>query len=307
MIELLGQLNTREIAVLVWSGVLLAGVLTIPGVRQSVGGIFQSLIDRKIVTLLLFVAACFVALIAVLRWIGYWRSDLVKDTIVWFFLAGLALVFYAVTSNHLEPLLRRVLRDSLGLLVLFEFVSSAYTFSLPWELVLIPAVSLVTIFDAVAETDVKYASVKRLTGWALAAFAFFMLGSVIWHLVNDFSRIDNPGAVRAMLLPVVLSVGFLPAASLLGAYSTYEQVFLRMSFGPDKERDILRYARWRLIGRFRFDLGRAHRFLGRNALDLMHLQSRRDVQNLLLKESVQHAADRRAHVGTWTGAEELEE
>lgn len=307
MSDLLGQLNTREIATLVWGGGVALWVSTLPGARRALGQIVWSVIGTKIGALLLMVALFQVALVGALRTIGYWHAGLLKDTVVWFLLAGISLAFDSIGSRHSEPLVRRVLKKSVGVFFVFEFLAGAYTLPLVWELLLLPFMTFVVMMDTYAERKTAYRSAKRVTEGVLLAFGVFMLGSVTHHLVVDSARVGNPDALRELTLPVVLSLGFVPVALLVGALSTYEQVFLRMFLGPKKNPAVVRFAKWRIAAQIGWDLGRAHRFIGRNALDLMHLQSRKDVQNLLLKERVQYAADRRAHVGTWRAVEGGEE
>ena len=87
------MLNNREWATLIWAAGIFLPLIVRKEVRSSVRGILRTLLSPQLLIPLLIMVGYVVGEV----WLGYkagfWRSDLVKDTIVWFMVAALALFF----------------------------------------------------------------------------------------------------------------------------------------------------------------------------------------------------------------------
>ena len=146
-------LSPREIAIGVWLLAGLALALSVRGIRKSFLGLLRAFFADKI---LVFVGAMLLytsVVIAVLLVLGFWETALLKDTIFWFVFSGLGLGFRVAMSHESDLLLRKMLWDTLRVVVFLEFLTNAYTLSLVGELLLVPALVFLGLLDAVARTD----------------------------------------------------------------------------------------------------------------------------------------------------------
>lgn len=146
-------LNSREDALLVWSVVLLAYVLSKDprGIGGSLLGVLRALLAPKLVLLFGSALAYSAGLVYLAWWLGAWHTAALKETIYWFSGTGVILVGQAVMASPKDPeFARRVLHRVVGVTVLIEFAANIYAFPLGVELVLVFVASLFVMLQAVA-------------------------------------------------------------------------------------------------------------------------------------------------------------
>jgi hypothetical protein len=87
------MLNNREWAILIWGVGIFLFLMTRREIRSSVGQLLRILLSPPLLIPLLLMAGYILGEV----WLGYkarlWRSDLTKDTIVWFVISALAFFF----------------------------------------------------------------------------------------------------------------------------------------------------------------------------------------------------------------------
>jgi hypothetical protein len=87
------MLNNREWAILIWSVGIFLVLMARREIRSSVGQLLRTLLSPPLLIPLLVMIGYVLGEV----WLGYkaglWRSDLIKDTIVWFVISALAFFF----------------------------------------------------------------------------------------------------------------------------------------------------------------------------------------------------------------------
>lgn len=278
-------LSTREIAIGIWLLVFIGIAATNAEVRKSfqrvLGGVFRW---RLMVPVL--AAAAYTALIVQgLAMLCLWTPDLLKDTILWFLFAGVALAFSGITQSW-EPIRwHKIIADQIAVIVLVEYLVNTYTFSLPLELLIVPALTTVAIFDAIARTDSRFASVAKMTGCLQGLLVIGVLAFAISQAVTHLDQLATWNSVRVVALAPLLSVLILPFVYGFTLVSAYEQLFIRLRFAEEKERGLIRYIKWQLFKH----LGTRHSAVGafgrEHALDLSRVKSKEDVDRLFRQDS----------------------
>lgn len=285
--------SSREIATGIWLVLLLASALTTKAdARQALARLLVTLVRPKIVVPVVLVGAYTAGVVYILSNVGLWTPNLLKDTILWFLLTGLAVATTAVASQTPNQVIRSSLRDSLKVVVFLEFLVNAHTFSLPAELLLVPIVSLVVMLDAVARTDEKYSDAARLLSWVQVVFGFGILMSALsWAAANHTTLLSLDG-LRDVALGPILSVMFIPATYTLVLYANYEIVFMRLDMGRGKERALVRYAKWKMLQYAHLRLSRVLE-LTRRASDIVRIARREDVDELIQLIEAEGPSDKR--------------
>lgn len=272
--------SSREVASGIWLVLLLAFALTKADVRQALARLLVTSVRPKIVVPVVLMGAYTTGVVYILSNVGLWAPNLLKDTILWFLLTGLAVATTAVTSQTPNQVIGSSLRDSLKVVVFLEFLVNAHTFSLPAELLLVPIVSIVVMLDAVARTNEKYSDVARLLSWVQVVFGFGILMSALsWAAANHTTLLSLDG-LRDVALGPILSVMFIPATYTLVLYANYETAFMRLHMGRDKERTLVRYAKRKMLQYAHLRLSRVLE-LTRRASDIMRIARREDVDELI--------------------------
>lgn len=221
-----------------------------------------------------------------LHLVGFWDWNLLKETILWFCLSALALAYTAIVKSGERSLLKAAIIDQIKITVVLAYIVNAYTFPLWLELVLVPALALVVMADVVAKSDEQYAVVARLTESVLAVYGLVLLGLALQNAFSSFGSAEVNLMTRSLALKPILALSILPLLFVFQVIECYEQLWLRLQLGREKEERVVRYAKWRLIRHLQFRPRRAKAFLRNHASDLMRLESRADVDRLL-SESTQ--------------------
>jgi hypothetical protein len=222
-----------------------------------------------------------VAVVCVLESLGFWKMSLLKDTVFWFCSSGIVVAFSVITSEDKENILSRALAGSVKAVVVLQFLINTYTFSLPVELVLVPVSVLVATMRAVSETDNESASAtKLLTGVQIGLGLGIVLFASL-KAASDYAKLGTTDSITRFLLPIVLSLAFVPCIYLLVLVATYELLFIRLKMGQEVEPAVERYAKIQIILHCGLSLKKLKRFAKAHALDLMRIRSKDDMARLL--------------------------
>jgi len=273
--------NNREIATAFWFLLFAVWALSKPTVRKSVGHLLLTFGNRKLLACVGAMLAYTAALVASLSALGFWHTGMLKDTVIWFFFSGFVLVMDFVTSKDNEPVFKKILFDNVKVLIVIQFIINTYTMPLIGELVFVPFVTLLFVMDALAKTDTQYDSGARLTGCVISIIGFLIFGYAIWCAVSDFRNLGSMDTFRSIAFPLLMSLLFAPFVYFVVLASTYENIFVRLRIGPEKTRDVIRYAKRRILFRYGLRLSRLREFSKRFSLELMRIQTVEDVDRLL--------------------------
>jgi len=273
-------LTTREIAIAAWVLVASIWLLSKRTIRRSLIDVARAVLALKILAwfgvLLLYNSGVILALWAV----GVWSPVLLKDTVLWFFFVGIALGFRSATTAQDARLFSSVLKDSVKIVLVMEFLANTYTLPLIGELLLIPFVALLAMVDAVAHADSKTSQAAKLTTPLLAAAGLAVIGFSISKAIADFGTLWSVDSLTRLLLPPGLSILLIPFVCAVALYTSYEQLFTRLRVGLDVGGPVERYARRRILSSCRLNLGKTKACLKENGQTLMLIRSREDVNSL---------------------------
>ena len=270
--------SNRELAVGAWALVFIGWTLTRRELRTSLGRLVRSALAWKL-SVPAALLGSYTSLVCYALWrLGFWEAAMLKDTILWFVASGLALA-YSFDRSSERGWFRSAIASQLGVIVLIEYLATAYTFSLPAELALQPALVAVGLLHAVSETDSQYRPVTKLTGTLLSLAGLLVLGNAIYQASQAIGV--SSSTVRSIALPAVLAALFLPAAYCLHLAVAYESLFLRLKLGGPRDKAVVRYAKRQLIKALRFNVRRVRGFLMADPMALSRVRTRQDVDDLL--------------------------
>jgi len=265
------------VATAVWFVLLVVWLLSRRTIRESFGGVIRAALARKLVALYMVVLLYNTIVIVILRWVGVWDVALLKDTVIWFAFAGLALAFRSGAAGQGKGWLRGVLKDSVKVFIVVEFLANTYTLALAWEMVLVPLLVLLAATGAVAEADPKYTQVGRVTSMLLAVIGLTVICFAVSKAISDFGSLWSLHSLKRLFLPPVLSVLSIPMIYVAALYITYDQLFARLKAGLEVGGDVYRYANRRIRALCRMNLRKTRWLLQERGRDLMLIRSRQDV------------------------------
>jgi hypothetical protein len=273
--------NNREIATALWLLIFLALVLLKADIRKSFMSVLRSFFRLKILVPVILMILYTAAAVILLAAIDMWNVSLLKDSIVWFCVIAMAMMIRFVTSDNVENIFQRILTDSIKIVIILEFLINTYTFSLPAALVILPLLTFIAMFDVVASHDKKYSMVAKLVERVQNVIYLLIIVIVLWRAIHDLHNLQTLDTVRSVALAPLLSLLFSPFLYVMVLASKYELVFLRLDLGMAKERGLKCYARFRILMYVGLSLRKLQHLLRNNTADLMHIQTKADVDRLV--------------------------
>lgn len=231
MKELLESFSTREISILFWSIIIFS--ILIFFARKEFLNVLNAFFNYKIVLPLIGFGIYCTIVVYILSVFQLWDIKLLKDTLIWFFTAGVIVFFNSNKINNTNYFIE-ILKDNLKIIILLEFVLNFYTFSLVTELILIPIVTFITILYEYSkhtmQKDPKHIKVNKLLKSILSLFGFIMLASVLYKSYGDYKNLFTIDNFKSIYLPIVLTILTIPFYYLLALYMIYEEFFIRIDF-----------------------------------------------------------------------------
>jgi hypothetical protein len=230
------MLNNREWAVLIWGVAISPILMARREIRSSVGELLRMVLSPPLLMPLLLMVGYVVGEV----WLGYearlWRSDLTKDTIVWFVISALALFFGYDQASKQPHFFRRRLLAVVSISVLLEFLANLFVLNLIAELALQPFLLLVGLLIAVAASEERLRALRTPLNALLALIGLSMLAYSVRQLFISWNAVDKPVTALQFALPIWLTIGLLPYVYLLSLYSNYQKAFHAIDVHSDNRR-----------------------------------------------------------------------
>jgi hypothetical protein len=267
--------TNREIAILVWSIVIIAWLLSQKSLRSSIVDLLKASVAITPPILIMFL---YVSVIVFTLYINhFWNSTMIKDTTLWVIGGALVMLFSSMKAMEDERHLRDVVVQNLAFLIIIEYIISQYVFALWIELTLVPVLTLLGMVQIVAATKKDFLSVKKLFDILLALIGLFLIAHALYGILSDVKSFVTPDNLRSFLLPPILSIAFLPFLYGFVLWMKYSNVFVRIKvFNIDK--DLARYAKWQVFLTCGLSLECLNGWSKK--MGVLHLENREDMRRI---------------------------
>ena len=236
---MLGDFSSREIASLIWGLLLLLLVLSNKVLREGLFAVFKVIFSRAIIKWSSLMLAYIFGTCYLLKQFGAWNLHDLKATFLWLVSAGLYMVYQAVKDKPSpRDLIGGIFRNGFNIAVILEFFVSNYTFSIFVELIIVPVAFFLVFISSPSRTDDPRAQLAvNFANSALSWIGLFLLLRGIVIAVAQWGEFWNLQTAHSFLLPIALSLTFLPFLWIVLTHTAYEHCFLRLgsfSKGVDK-------------------------------------------------------------------------
>ncbi len=270
--------NNREIASGVWLlGLVVAVAAKSPDVRESFKQVLKVARNWKIVVSLVLLAAYTALCVALLYCCRLWSSSMLKDTVYWFFLSGIVLHANVLTESDYKKCYRKAIKGCVAAIVLLEFLVNFYTFPLLLEFILVPFLALIAMGAVYAEGKPEHAVSKKFFDGILMFFGTIVLIYAVRRAYLSYTELLRLDSVRGLLLPVELTLLFLPFLYVSKLISEYEFLFARLSWFLEHDKELLSHMKARILRTCHINLGRVGRFAREHVTGGSCIRTRDDV------------------------------
>ena len=226
-------INNRELAGLIW--LLVIGVVVVVLARRNdrkVGfkPVLKGLAKPKILVSLLSYVVWLVGAVAVAWKVNIWDLGVLKPTILWAILSGIALFFGVTDVLQGKTSFKSVFLATIGISATLELIVGFKSFPLWVELPAQLLVGAALIVTTVARQSPDQAKLVRVCTRIVVAYGFAALIWVIWYAVKNWEQLDRAALAREGLLPIWLTPAAMTYVYFLAVWSAYELAFMRINW-----------------------------------------------------------------------------
>lgn len=254
------ELNSREIALLVWILIVLLALLLSRTIRPSLLGVFRAMLHPKITYVICAAVSYAVVCVWALHKLEFWEWRNLKTVILWF----LTTAFVAMAdTKRLEKgtsALRELAREAFTITVIVTFIGGINTLPLWGELLLLPAILFVAAVAKVAEQKLEHRSVATLANSILSFAGFGILFYSCYEIYGDWGEFDSRFQTREFFIPVFLTISFLPFLYGLMLFMAFESAAIRLRFSIHG-RTLRRFTWFQALLHFGAHVGTFRRFI----------------------------------------------
>jgi hypothetical protein len=224
------MMNDRQVASLLWVGLILVAIVAWPTGRRSLADIARSFLSHKIWPIFALLALWSLGLVLVGQRIGIWTDDLAADTWFWFFTTALVLLFNFDKASKEPDFFRKTARATFGLTLILGFLSDLYVLSVPVEFVGQGIVAVLAGVSVVAAGQRDSEAARKVAGGCLSLVGLTILVLALFSLITNWSNEEAPQLARQLFMPAWMTLGVLPYIYAVALYASYELAFTWIDF-----------------------------------------------------------------------------
>jgi hypothetical protein len=242
MDKIIDSLSTRELALATWILIALTACMFSKNIRHSFTDLLKALFAWKISVSLLVFFIHTASYVFVLFKLGLWDISLLKDTMIWLLSFGFISLMNVNKVND-SKYFKTVLFDTMKWTIAIEFILNFFTFSLTKELIIVPILVFSVMMQVFASFKQEHKQVENLFKYILTAFGISIFVFSLYKTVEQHSKLFTFDNLKSFLLPVFLSLTFLPFMYLYNLFVKYEGLWTRLNFCIRNKQDRQRVKR----------------------------------------------------------------
>lgn len=251
MDKILEIFNNRELALLIWIAIGIVGAIFIKPFRKFIATAFEIFTSKTFLVIIILLIGYLYLIVYGLSRIDLWNLNLLKDTIIWFIVVGVVIVFNAIGKNI--QYFRKIALESIQLTIILEFIANLHVLSFIFEFTTIPILVFIGLVQAVNEYKVGKKKIGKFISSIVNLYALTVFIFAIYKTIQNY-RIDFTWeALQSLLLPTILTILFIPFSYLVALYSAYENLFTKL-LNVKNENISKNKIKWKLFQRTRFKL-----------------------------------------------------
>lgn len=202
--------------------------------------------------------------------IGLWQITMLKDSIVWFCFTGILIIFQIEKVKEFS--FKQILAESLGFLIIIEYLISAYNFSLIKEFFLIPLMFVLGAMSVIAEKDNKTKIIAKFFNLVISAYVIFVLYLSIKNVIK------NPdGVFQSFIYNILTIIIFIFIRYFVAVYSAYERLFININ-NYVKNNKLGKKLKWRYFLYAKLNIRRINKCI--KYLNCNNIKSEKDIDIL---------------------------
>ncbi|WP_456290036.1 hypothetical protein M1D70_12895 [Paenibacillus sp. AK002] len=228
--------STREIATLIWGGIILLWLLPKKDIRDSIGAVVIAFFKLFSHLIILFTLSYVVIIFIFIYIFGLLETDLIKDYIIWICFALCPLIWKVTTINNFDIL--NLIRESFKFSIIPIFLINEYTLALWAELIILPATVLITLLIVFIENDPSVKILKKPLNIILSIIGGVIFFMALRGFILNIDDISKYTFWEKLFLNIVGILLHLPLLVCLKRLIIYDQIINRTAIKTKRKKII---------------------------------------------------------------------
>ncbi|WP_100630123.1 hypothetical protein [Algoriphagus formosus] len=125
MEETITIFSNRELAAGLWIIIGLFFLLIYKPTRTSIDHFIRAFFQLKIIIMIILAIGYSASIIWLLRFLGFWNIELLKDSVYWFIGSGFVMLMNLNDVSKEPQFFKNIIKDNFRLIIVLEFALSA--------------------------------------------------------------------------------------------------------------------------------------------------------------------------------------
>ena len=224
-------LNNRELAAVIWIAVLTLFALKVKDVRKCLRNLIAQAFIKKFNIVYVLMLSYIALILFGLSEIDLWDLTQSKTTIFWIALSAIPTIFKTNSLKDGNITFKSLVFDHFRLVAIVGVMVNSYVFGIIVEIIIFPI--LVILEKLIFVCDNNKTQENRLAhkflNSIMGVIAFLLILHGLYGLYDNPEVLLTKQAVFDFLLPIVLTIAFIPFLYCLMVYSIYESVFITIN------------------------------------------------------------------------------
>ncbi|MDE4908977.1 hypothetical protein L0665_10195 [Methanogenium marinum] len=240
--------TTREIASGIWIILFFVYFILLKNTRNSFFQIIKIACSKEILIPIFILIIYSAFLIALFLNTPLWQIVYVKIILIWTLFIGIPMCFKAAMSTLETDYIKRIFIDGFKYTVFVGYITGLFTFSLLTEFIMVPAFAGVVLSNTFSESSEKYSKNKKKASRNLIITILIFSVMVTINAIEIYSSLDGLEILIGFLIPIALSILYIPFVYLFAIYGKYDKIFSQMKIkGQIKKNNALNHKKYVLF------------------------------------------------------------
>ena len=242
------DLKNRELAALIWLGVIAAALALWKRTGPTLGGVIRAFFAWKLQVIFALMTIYTVVAVALMFTLNIWEWQNLKTTLLWWITVGFGSVFEAQRLAKEPGSFRRLVSEAVSFAAAIAFIVSEFgSFPLIVELVIPLPIIFIALVQAVATTQPKGGVLLKPLGCLVTMIGIVFISWSIKQIAEVPSAFFQWNTLREFTVPIILSIAFIPFLYGLGMFMEHETLFSSLKVMWARS-DLAAYAQARPVG-----------------------------------------------------------
>lgn len=274
--------NNREISTGFWLLIFVAWALhkSDGSLTKSFRQLISSFFVIKIQAAFFLMLTYSLGIVFFLNEVELWQTHQIKNFIFWFVTYFFVTAFSISKISTAQNYFSKAIKESLTIIIVFQFILSAHTFDLWFELILVPFLGLIGGMLGYAQSKKEYEVVVKVLNKTIELIGGVIILLTIYKLTFSSNEFFQEKTFYDFVVPTILSILILPFTFFLVTFSNYEMALIRISFRI-KDKKLLRYVKLKAFTHFHFKTLKLKRWL--DTINTIDIKNRSDIRESIKK------------------------